>query len=117
MIPPLAGGIFLVYNIPMQTATLPEIQIITEQESEFEPLYRVIIHNDDVTPMNVVVNVLEQIFMLGMDRAMDIMYTAHFKGSAYVQTLPRSEAEKRIQQAHLAGAMLGFPLTFSTEPE
>lgn len=101
----------------MQTAAFPEIQIISEQETELEPLSRVIIHNDDVTPMNFVVNVLEQIFMLGLDRAMEIMYLAHFKGTAYVQTLPRSEAERRIQQAQLAAMMLGFPLTFSTEPE
>ena len=101
----------------MQTAALPEIQIISEQETELEPLFRVIIHNDSVTPMNFVVNVLQQIFMLGLDRAMEIMYLAHFKGTAYVQTLPRGEAEKRIQQAHMAAGMLGFPLTFSTEPE
>jgi ATP-dependent Clp protease adapter protein ClpS len=48
---------------------------------------------------------------------MEIMYLAHFKGTAYVQTLPRTEAKRRIQQAHMAAGMMGFPLTFSTEPE
>ena len=97
----------------------PEIEIIEEQEqeTELEPLYRVIIHNDDITPMNFVVHVLTNFFYLSNPKAEEIMMTAHFSGKAYVQTLPKSEAEKRINKAHFAAGMEGYPLHFSMEPE
>ena len=97
--------------------SLPEIEIIETTETDLEPLSRVIIHNDNVTPMEFVVEVLKQIFFLANDRAADIMLTAHIKGSAYVQTLSRMEAEKRVQQAHQAAGMEGYPLHFSIERE
>ena len=101
----------------MNSHALPDIQIIEETETELEPMYSVIIHNDDVTPMNFVVEVLKQIFFLGNDRAAEIMLAAHVKGSAYVQSLPRMEAEKRVQHAHQAAGMQGYPLTFTVERE
>jgi ATP-dependent Clp protease adaptor protein ClpS len=94
---PPQAGFFLLYNYNIMTApALPDIKIIPNEETELEPLFRVLIHNDAVTPMDFVVNVLQRIFMLGMDRATDIMFTAHIQGLAYVQTLPKSEADKRI---------------------
>ena len=101
----------------MKLQVAPEIEITEETKTELEPLYRVIIHNDDVTPMDFVVLVLTSIFYLGTDRAMDIMLTAHIKGMAYVQTLPKTEAEKRINKAHFAAGLEGYPLHFSIEPE
>ena len=103
----------------MQIHTAPEIQIIEEQqeETELEPLFRVIIHNDDVTPMDFVTHVLKTFFYLSNEKAMDIMLTAHISGMAYVQTLPKSEAEKRINKAHFAAGLEGYPLHFSLEPE
>ncbi len=103
----------------MKLQTAPEIEIIEEQEeeTELEPLYRVIIHNDDVTPMDFVVHVLKTIFYLSNPKAAQIMLTAHFYGMAYVQTLPKSEAEKRINKAHFAAGLEGYPLHFSMEPE
>ncbi|MCB0119190.1 MAG: ATP-dependent Clp protease adaptor ClpS [Anaerolineales bacterium] len=101
----------------MNAQALPEIQIIEETDTELEPLYTVIIHNDEVTPMDFVVEVLKQIFFLGNDRAAEVMLTAHIKGSAYVQTLPRIEAEKRVQRAHQAAGAEGYPLTFTIERE
>ena len=103
----------------MKLQIAPEIQIIGEQqdETELEPLYRIIIHNDDVTPMDFVVHILKTIFYLSNNRAAEIMFTAHFSGIAYVQTLPKSEAEKRIQKAHFAAGLEGYPLHFSMEPE
>ncbi|NWG06514.1 MAG: ATP-dependent Clp protease adaptor ClpS [Chloroflexi bacterium] len=97
--------------------TLPEIEIIEATETELEPLYRVIIHNDDVTPMDFVVHVLKSHFYLSNDKAADIMLTAHVYGAAYVQTLAKSEAEKRIDKAHLESSHAGYPLKFSMEPE
>ena len=101
----------------MKQQVIPEIEITEETKTELEPLYRVIIHNDDVTPMDFVVRVLTSIFYLGTDRAIDIMLIAHIKGLAYVQTLPKTEAEKRINKAHFAAGLEGYPLHFSIEPE
>ena len=101
----------------MKLQTTPEIEFIEETQTELEPLYRVILHNDDVTPMDFVVNVLTSIFMLAQPDATDVMQTAHVKGAAYVQTLPKTEAEKRINKAHFAAGLEGYPLHFSLEPE
>ena len=103
----------------MKLQVAPEIEIIEEQEeeTELEPLYRVIIHNDDVTPMDFVVHILKTIFYVSNPRAVEIMLTAHYYGTAYVQTLPKSEAERRINKAHFAAGLEGYPLHFSIEPE
>jgi ATP-dependent Clp protease adapter protein ClpS len=45
------------------------------------------------------------------------MMTAHITGTAYVQTLPKSESEKRIAKAHAEANWAGYPLQFSMEPE
>jgi ATP-dependent Clp protease adaptor protein ClpS len=103
----------------MKLEVAPEIEIIHEQEeeTELEPLFRVIIHNDDVTPMDFVVHILKTIFYLSNPKAAEIMMTAHVYGTAYVQTLPKTEAEKRISKAHFAAGLEGYPLHFSLEPE
>jgi ATP-dependent Clp protease adaptor protein ClpS len=97
----------------------PEIEIIEEhaEETELEPLYRVIIHNDNITPMDFVVHILKNHFYLSNPQAADIMLTAHVYGSAYVQTLSKTEAERRISKAHAESGNAGYPLHFSTEPE
>lgn len=98
-----------------QRQVTPEITPVSE--TELEPLYRVIIHNDDVTPMDFVVHVLRTIFMVSPPDAVNIMFEAHHSGSAYVQTLPKAEAQARINKAHFAAGLEGFPLHFSMEPE
>ena len=94
---------------------LPETVEIAE--TALEPLYRVIIHNDDVTPMDFVVSILERIFFIQGVDALEIMLIAHYTGMAYVQTLPKAEAQSRIGKAHFAAGLEGYPLHFSMEPE
>jgi len=103
----------------MKANLAPEIEIIEEQEeeTELEPLYRVIIHNDHITPMDFVVYILKTHFYLSNPKAADIMLTAHVYGSAYVQTLAKSEAARRINKAHAETSNAGYPLHFSMEPE
>lgn len=97
----------------------PQIEITQEQQlaSTEGPLYRVIIHNDDVTPMDFVLHILIRVFNLTGAHALQVMYTAHFHGSAYVQTLPKPEAEKRIGLARFSARLNGYPLEFSLQPE
>ncbi len=101
----------------MRSSITPDIQIIEETETELEPFYRVLIHNDDITPMDFVVHVLKTYFYLSNEKAAEIMFTAHVYGTAYVQTLAKSEAEKRIGKAHSVANNAGYPLKFSMEPE
>jgi len=101
----------------MVTVSRPRTEKVPETEQELEPLYRVLIHNDEVTPMDFVVQVLRSIFSLDPRRALEVMYAAHFSGLAHVQTLPRQEAQKRIARAHFASGLEGYPLQFSMEPE
>ena len=101
----------------MYSQVIPEIEIIEETETNLEPLYRIIIHNDHVTPMDFVVQVLKTVFYLANDRAAKIMFAAHYYGTAYVQTLPKSEAEKRVNRAHFEANNAGYPLKFTMEPE
>ena len=90
---------------------------IAETETQLEPPYRVLIHNDDVTPFDFVIAVLRSVFMLTNALAEAITTEAHFKGIAYVMTLPLEEAKYRVGKAHGMARAAGFPLTFSIEPE
>jgi len=95
---------------------IPDIALTPDQQTVLEPLYRVLIHNDDVTPMNFVTHILVTIFFLGYPEAVEIMLDAHRNGMSVVQILPKAEAEKRINKAHFAAGLEGYPLHFSMEP-
>jgi len=88
-----------------------------DQDEALEPNYKVFIHNDDVTPMDFVVLVLQKIFELNPLEAEHVMLMAHITGMAYVTTLPLTEAQKRVGKAHFAASLEGYPLTFTIEPE
>lgn len=100
-----------------QVQVIPKPDVEPAQETLLEPMYRVIIHNDDVTPMDFVVIILERIFFITGLAGFNIMLTAHYTGAAYVQSLPKNEAQRRIARAHFAAGIEGYPLRFTMEPE
>lgn len=103
---------------PVKTAkphTVPEFVVMDDEE--LERPYRVIIENDDVTPMEFVVMVLVVIFELDLDRASAVMLEAHAKGRAYVITLPYEDARQRIYAAQSSAREAGYPLSFYLEPD
>ena len=95
----------------------PDIWEETDRIEELEPLYKIFIHNDDVTPYDFVVSILQRIFELEPPAAELVTFTAHSAGIAYVATLPKTEAQRRVGKAHFAASLEGFPLTFTIEPE
>lgn len=96
---------------------IPDLTFKVVEREELEKPYRVIIENDDVTPMDFVVVVLRVFFGLGFERAMTVMLTAHTEGRAHVTTLPYEEAQERVYNAHHAAREAGYPLTFYLEPD
>jgi len=100
-----------------QPEIIPAIHEDPDEQTSQAPLYRVIIHNDNVTPMDFVIHSLHSIFLLSGLHALQVMYTAHFHGTAHVQTLPKPEAQKRVGMAHFSARMNKYPLHFTLEPE
>jgi len=99
------------------TDTATEIIEVTDVESAHEPRYRILIHNDDVTPFLFVMTVLCSVFKLSREIAEHITLTAHIQGIALVMVRPKAEAETLVKKAHIAARLEGFPLTFSIEPD
>ncbi len=81
------------------------------------PLYRVLLVNDDFTPRDFVVRVLEAEFRLGEDQARRVMLTAHTKGVCVVAVFTREIAEAKAARATDMAREQGYPLLFTTEPE
>ena len=102
---------------PPDTERSTRIEDIPVAETELEPPYRVLVHNDDVTPMDFVLAVLRSVFTLSSSDAMVVMLRAHYTGLSYVMTLPFEEAKYRVGKAHSQARAAGYPLTFSIEPE
>lgn len=102
---------------PPDVRVIPNITYTVVAQEDLEKPYRVIIQNDDVTPMDFVVLVLRHFFGLSLDESMDVMLTAHNEGRALVATLPYEEAKERVYEAHTAAREAGYPLTFYLEPD
>lgn len=99
------------------TITTPDVETIAGQTVDLEPPWRVIIHNDDVTPFDFVIHVLKTIFRLGTDIAEHVTWLAHTTGWAVVCARPKSEAELLVNKAHFAARLEGYPLKFTLEPD
>ncbi|MEN9938177.1 MAG: hypothetical protein RLZZ387_4756 [Chloroflexota bacterium] len=99
------------------TKTIPSTEFVVVTDEELEHPYRVIIENDDVTPMDFVVLVLESIFELDTTRAAAVMLEAHHKGRAHVVTLPYEDARQRVYTAQSLARQFSYPLTFYLEKD
>jgi ATP-dependent Clp protease adaptor protein ClpS len=63
-----------------------------------EPRFNIMLFNDDQTPMEFVVHVLEQVFMISREEATRIMLEVHHHGVAFCGVFNRPEAENRVKQ-------------------
>lgn len=81
------------------------------------PLYRVIIHNDDYTPMDFVVHVLELFFYMNREKATQIMLAVHTKGKAVCGVFTRDIAETKAAQVNQYAREQQHPLLCEIEAE
>ena len=89
----------------------------TRTKSERPPLYKVMLLNDDYTPMEVVVHVLERFFGLTHAQAFEIMLTVHKKGLAVVGVFSFEVAETKVAQVMDFARRHQHPLQCTMEKE
>ena len=80
------------------------------------PLYRVILLNDDYTPMEFVVQVLEQFFGMNREKATQVMLAVHTKGKGVCGIYPQDIAETKASQVNESARESGHPLLCEVEP-
>jgi ATP-dependent Clp protease adaptor protein ClpS len=69
-------------------------------ELKAPPMYRVVILNDDYTPMEFVVEVLETFFNMNREKATQIMLTVHTQGKGICGLFTRDIAETKATQVN-----------------
>jgi ATP-dependent Clp protease adaptor protein ClpS len=79
--------------------------------------YRVVLLNDDYTPMDFVVEVLKQFFHLSEEIAIQVMLQVHFQGKGVCGVFTRDIAETKVSQVNAYARMNEHPLLSSMEPE
>ncbi len=79
-------------------------------------LFKVLLLNDDFTPMDFVVELLMKHFRKPHDEAMRIMLAVHEKGFGVCGVFPRDIAETKVQQVNQYARNNDHPLKCSMEP-
>ena len=89
----------------------------TKPKTKRPPLYKVLLLNDDFTPMEFVVHVLERFFGLNHAQAFEIMLTVHKKGLAVVGVFSHEIAETKVAQVMDYSRRHQHPLQCTMEKE
>ena len=79
------------------------------------PLYKVVLLNDDFTPMDFVVDVLKVFFNLGHDRATQVMLHVHTRGKGVCGVFTFEIAETKVAQVNEFSRQNEHPLKCTME--
>ena len=92
-------------------------ELLEEIKEELkEPgMYNVILHNDDYTTMEFVVEVLTTVFHLPVNKASKIMIDVHKKGKGIVGVFTWDIAQTKIALVHQLAKERDFPLKCTVE--
>jgi ATP-dependent Clp protease adaptor protein ClpS len=91
--------------------------MLAPPELKQPPLYAVVVLNDDYTPMDFVIEILQEYFSLDLDRATQVMLTVHHTGKGIAGIYPRDIAETKASQVNNYARSQGHPLLCQIEPQ
>ncbi len=89
----------------------------TRPKTKKPPLFRVLLHNDDYTTMQFVVEILEAVFNKSPAEAHRIMMHVHTRGHGVCGLYSYEVAETKVSEVHERARENGFPLRASLEEE
>jgi ATP-dependent Clp protease adaptor protein ClpS len=89
----------------------------TRSATKTPPMFKVLILNDDYTPMDFVVDVLVRFFRKSEPEAIRIMLSVHQAGVGLCGVYPYEIAETKVDQVEDAAQEAGHPLQCTLELE
>lgn len=93
------------------------VQTITDIELVEPSDYAVVLLNDDRTPMEFVVHVLENVFHLDHDKSVDVMLKIHQEGEGAAGIYTFEIAEQKGLETTVLARTEGFPLKVRLDPQ
>jgi len=103
----------------MMTDTIEDIKLDEKikKETQFPRKYKVIVLNDDQTPMEWVISILTEVFKHTHSKAEALTLAIHSDGSAIAGIYSYEIAEQKSVEATMLSRNNGFPLAFKLEVE
>ncbi|MBF0111967.1 MAG: ATP-dependent Clp protease adapter ClpS [Desulfamplus sp.] len=99
----------------------PEVKKKISSDSDSKdrqpPMYKVILHNDDYTTMDFVVEILIKVFGKSFEIATQIMLNVHEQGRGICGIYTRDVAETKVNTVHALARAREFPLKSTIEKE
>jgi len=89
----------------------------TQPKTERPKLYKVLLHNDEFTPFEVVLHVLQKVFHMTPEHAFAVMMTAHQTDVCLCGVFTLDIAETKVMEATDLARQFEAALRFTTEPE
>ncbi len=93
------------------------VALKTRAKTKRPPMYKVMLLNDDYTPMEFVVHILERFFGMTHAQSFEIMLTVHKKGVAVVGVFSHEVAETKVTQVMDFARRHQHPLQCTMEKE
>jgi ATP-dependent Clp protease adaptor protein ClpS len=90
---------------------------VTSKELKEPPKYKVVVLNDDVTPMEFVIAMLMSLFKHSQDSAVNLTMEIHQEGSAVAGIYSHEIAEQKVLDATTMARNNRFPLILKAEVE
>ena len=99
------------------TGTITRTRTKTERKLRKPPRYKVLLHNDDYTTREFVVEVLKGVFHRPEPEAVQIMLHVHQNGVGVAGVYTYEVAEVKVRTVESLARQREFPLMLSIEPE
>ena len=96
-----------------------EEEVISETRDEIDepPMYKVLLHNDDYTTMEFVIEIMMLVFKKSPEESMEIMLNVHQKGIGICGVYTYEVSETKVNTVHDLARENGFPLKCTMEEE
>ena len=101
--------------LPPQTGFEEAAVAESREKVEEPPLFKVLLHNDDFTTMEFVVWVLENVFNMPEEQAIQVMLNVHLRGIGVAGIYTFEIAETKVEKATALAREQEFPLLVTME--
>ncbi len=95
--------------------TAPDVIEADKVKEKPPSLYKVLLNNDDYTPMEFVVEVLQRFFSMDLEKATHLMLLVHYEGKAICGVFSAEVAEMKVTQLTMYAKEHQHPLLCTME--